>query len=48
MPRDQTKMNNTKNDKKDKKNDTKNDTKNDRKAKKSDDRRRKQIEDVPI
>ena len=45
MPRDQTKMNNTKNDKKDKKNDTKNDTKNDRKAKKSDDRRRKQIED---
>ena len=53
MPRDQTKMNNTKNDKKDRKNDTKNDrkndtkndTKNDRKAKKSDDRRRKQIED---
>ena len=49
MPRDQTKMNNTKNDKKDikndKKNDTKNDRKNDRKAKKSDDRRRKQIED---
>lgn len=41
MPRDQTKMNNTKNDKKDKKNDRKND----RKAKKSDDRRRKQIED---
>ena len=45
MPRDQTKMNNTKNNKKDDKKDRKNDTKNDRKAKKSDDRRRKQIED---
>jgi ATP-dependent Lon protease len=41
MPRDQTKMNNTKNNKQDKKNDKKQD----KKAKKSDDRRRKQIED---
>jgi len=43
MPRDQTKMNNSKNNKRD---DKRNDKKSDRKkAKKSDDRRRKQIED---
>jgi hypothetical protein len=49
MPRDQTKMNNSKNniknDKRDDKRDDKKNKKDDKKAKKSDDRRRKQIED---
>jgi hypothetical protein len=45
MPRDQTKMNNSKNNIKNDKRDDKRNKKDDKKAKKSDDRRRKQIED---
>jgi hypothetical protein len=45
MPRDQTKMNNSKNNIKNDKRDDKKNKKDDKKAKKSDDRRRKQIED---